>query len=87
MVQLNQFVQSFFISLLGLPLHALLASYTMEVESDTECVVQNEEGKLVSIRTSALEEQATGAQMIVLLCESLEEHFFPYVQVRHPNKS
>jgi len=42
-----------------------------ELDSDTECVVQNAEGKMVSVRTSALEDQANAAHMVLLIAESL----------------
>jgi hypothetical protein len=48
-----------------------VASNETELDSDTECVVQNAEGKLVSVRTSALEEQANAAHMVLLIAESL----------------
>jgi len=51
-----------------------------DVDSDTECIIQNAAGKLVQVRTSALEDQATAAHMILLLAESLGPHFFPYVE-------
>jgi len=51
-----------------------------EVDSDTECVIQNSEGRWTQVRTSALEEQAAAAQSVVLLAESLGPHFLPYVE-------
>jgi len=51
-----------------------------EADSDTECVIQNADGKMMQIRTSALEEQATAAHMILLISESMGPHFFPYAE-------
>lgn len=51
-----------------------------EADSDTECIIQNADGKFVAVRTSALEEQASAAHMVGLLAESMGAHFFPYVE-------
>ena len=50
------------------------------VDSDTECVIQGADGRLKSIRTSALEEQSMATHMVMLLAESLGPHFFPYAE-------
>jgi hypothetical protein len=46
--------------------------------SDIE-VVESETG-WVAVRTAAVEEQASACQLVVLVAERLQEHFYPYVQ-------
>jgi hypothetical protein len=46
-------------------------------QSDVE-MIETEEG-WVAVRTSAVEEQASAVQMVLLLAEKLQEHFYPYV--------
>lgn len=42
-----------------------------DMDSDTECVIQDKDGKFMCITTSVLEEQATACQMVMFLAESL----------------
>lgn len=46
--------------------------------SDIE-VVESDKG-WVAVRTAAVEEQASACQLVVLVSERLQEHFYPYVQ-------
>lgn len=50
-----------------------------EYDSDMECGHGNG-GRITAVRCTALEVQATGCQMILLLAESLQELFFPWVE-------
>ena len=50
----------------------------VEDRSDIQLVESNE--GWVAIRTAAVEEQASACQLVVLLVERLQEHFYPFVQ-------
>lgn len=56
-----------------------IESEEAEFDSDTECVIQQPDGKLMQVRTSALEEQATAAHMVMSLADALTLHFYPHV--------
>jgi hypothetical protein len=56
-----------------------MASEEAEDDSDTECVVQNADGKFMQVRSSALEEQASAAHLLCLLSEAMGRDFAPYV--------
>jgi hypothetical protein len=47
-------------------------------ESDIQMIETND--GWVSVRTSAVEEQALAIQMVLLLSEKLQEHYYPYVE-------
>lgn len=70
----------------------LLAAMTQDLTSGTGDVdlddidersdidlVETEEG-WVAVRTAAVEEQASACQLVFLLAEKLQEHFYPYVE-------
>jgi hypothetical protein len=50
----------------------------LEQRSDVE-IIETEDGWL-AVRTAAVEEQSTACQLMVLLSEKLQEHFYPYVE-------
>lgn len=50
-----------------------------EVDIDDIEMVQTNEGKWVAFRTSAVEEQSSACQLIVLLLEKLQEYCYPFV--------
>jgi hypothetical protein len=78
-----------FLPFLGMVVPPLMEAIRVQVEVDPE-EAENEddsdidevevEGGVVAIRTSAVEEQATGCQMMVLLAEALQQYFYPYVE-------
>jgi hypothetical protein len=47
-------------------------------QSDVEMIETND--GWVTVRTTLVEEQASAVQMILLLAEKLQEHFYPYVE-------
>ena len=51
-----------------------------ELDDDSDIDEVEVEGGYVAIRTSAVEEQATGCQMMVLLAEALQQYFYPYLE-------
>jgi len=48
-------------------------------EDDDIQMIETNDG-WISVRTSAVEEQALAIQMVLLLSEKLQEHFYPYVE-------
>jgi hypothetical protein len=50
----------------------------LEERSDVE-LIETEDGWL-AVRTAAVEEQASACQLVVLLVEKLQEHFYPFVE-------
>lgn len=50
----------------------------MEERSDLE-MIETDDG-WIAVRSAAVEEQATACQLIILLSEKLQEHFYPYVE-------
>eukprot|EP01041_Mallomonas_annulata_P004290 gene4290-8528_t len=58
----------------------------IDARSDIE-MVEGEDG-WVAVRTAAVEEQASACQLIMLLIEKLQEHYYPYIdatlKVIHP---
>ncbi len=51
----------------------------LEEQSDIE-MIETDDGNLVAIRHTAVEELVTACQLLILLSEKLQEHFYPYVQ-------
>lgn len=50
----------------------------LERRSDIEMVETN--SGWIAVRTAAVEEQSSACQLLVLLIEKMQEHFFPYVE-------
>jgi len=50
-----------------------------DLGSDVE-VLEDAEGGFVLVRTSLIEEQATGCQLLFQLLEKLQEHFYPFLE-------
>ncbi len=51
----------------------------IDQRSDVE-LIEAEDGSWKAVRTSAVEEQAKACQLVTLLAEKLQEHFFPFVE-------
>ena len=51
----------------------------IDQRSDVE-LIEAEDGSWMAVRTSAVEEQAKACQLVTLLAEKLQEHFFPFVE-------
>jgi hypothetical protein len=43
-------------------------------------IIEAEDGGWIAVRTAAVEEQASACQLVVLIAERLQEHFFPFVE-------
>jgi hypothetical protein len=52
---------------------------TLDERSDIE-MVEMEDGCWKAVRTAAVEEQATACQLVVLISERMQEHFYAYVE-------
>jgi hypothetical protein len=51
----------------------------LETRSDIH-MVETEGGGWVAVRTAAVEEQSSACQLVMLMVEKLQEHFYPYVE-------
>ena len=51
----------------------------IDQRSDVE-LIEADDGSWMAVRTSAVEEQAKACQLVTLLAEKLQEHFFPFVE-------
>lgn len=52
---------------------------TIDERSDID-VIEDNDGTLMYVRTSAVEEQASACQLLYLLIERLQENFYPYIE-------
>lgn len=51
----------------------------LEDRSDIE-IIETQDGSFMAVRTAAVEEQSSACQLLYLLVEKLQEHFYPYVE-------
>lgn len=51
----------------------------LEQRSDVE-MIETSEGSWIAVRSAAVEEQASACQLLVLLVEKMQEHFYPFVE-------
>ena len=61
------------------PLESADDARELEERSDIEMVETDTQG-WIAVRTAAVEEQSSACQMVILLAERLQEHFYPYVE-------